>query len=113
MTVKRALKCLPCLQALAKVKSAKERRQILTNSPDDIYDVISDIAKQTLTGVIPVKKSHRSRLKRYKKELRGLIEKASKIKKKRIIEQRGGFLPLLIKPALTVLGTLAAHKLMQ
>ena len=111
MTIKRAIENYPCLQALAKARTIKQRQKILANSPGCIYAIIIDIAKQILNGTIPVKK--KSQLKRYKNAIRKLTEKIPVHKKKKIINQKGGFLPLLIKPALTILASLVANKLMK
>lgn len=111
MTVKRALKCYSCLRQLAKTKSHIQRRKIISNSPKSIYPVITDIAKQILKGVIPLKPKHKTQLKRYKKDLRLLTGKSTLKQRQNLINQKGGFLPLLIKPALTLLATIAANKL--
>lgn len=103
MSVQRAIKNYPCLQALAKAKSAKERKKILATSAKCIYAIIFDIAKQVMKGVIPINQRHKFKLRRYKKQLRMLTNKTSIANKKKIVNQKGGFLPLLIKPALTVL----------
>lgn len=113
MTVKRAIKYYPCLQALSKAKTAKERKKILAGSPSCIYSIIIDITKQVLQGTIPVHNKHKGRLKRYKKALRKLTDKIPSLHKRKIINQRGGFLPFLIKPALTILASLVANNLMK
>ena len=110
MTVKRAIENYPCLQALAEARTTKQRQKILANSPGCIYAVIIDIAKQILNGTIPVKK--KGQLKRYKNAVRKLTGKIP-VHKKKIINQKGGFLPLLIKPALTILASLVASKLIK
>ena len=110
MTVRQAIKHYPCLQALAKARTTKERQKILADSPTCIYTIIIDIAKQILNGTIPVKR--KSHLRRYKNTIRKLTAKIPSVQKKKIINQKGGFLPLLIKPALTILASLVASKLM-
>ena len=111
MSVKRAVKCYSCLRMLAKTKSSLKKKKIISNSPKSIYPVITDIAKQILKGTIPLKPKDKANLKRYKNHLRLLTSKSTLAQRKKIINQKGGFLPLLIKPALTLLATVAANKL--
>ena len=113
MTVRQAVKYYPCLQVLAKAKTTKQRKKILASSPKCIYNVLVDISKQILSGTVPVNSKHKLKLRRYKNVFRKLAGKVSSRDKKHIINQAGGFLPLLIKPALTILATLAANQLMK
>lgn len=54
-----------------------------------------------LRGNVPLKHSHKRRLKWYACLLRHLADKNNSWKnKKRLIVQRGGFLPLLLAPIL-------------
>ena len=112
MSVKKAIKCYPCLRQLSQAKSYKQRSQILAKSPQIIYTVLADIAKQILNGRITVDPSIKAKLSRYKNSIRSLASSSKAIQRKRIINQQGGaILPLLIKPALTALATILANRL--
>ena len=111
MSAKKAIKCYPCLRLLAHARTHKERTKILSKSPQIIYSVLADIAKQILNGTITVEPSIRAKLSRYKNSIRSLASSSKAIQRKRLINQKGGaILPLLIKPALTALATILANR---
>lgn len=71
-----------------------------------MINAISEIAQNCLQGNIPLKKCEFKRLAAYKQVLRRL-QKRTKVKTRRaILNQSGGFLQLLIPPALSFIASI-------
>lgn len=113
MSVRKALTCYPCLKLLVKAKTKQGRKVILDSSPKIIYSVISDIAKQILKGTIPLSPKRVALLKKHKNDLRKLGSKLSLKQKKKIINQKGGLLPGILWPAVSLLANIAANQLLK
>lgn len=111
MTVKHAVEVYPTLQRLAKSRKKNIRKNILSSCPCKVMKVISEIAKNILSGSIQVPKNKLKLLKLYKHDLRTIANQKDTKKIKKILIQKGGFLPALLKPALTLLASYAASKL--
>ena len=79
------------------------RKKILKAAPNGLIKVISQCAKNTIKGNIPLTRVHISKLKPHRLILRKLANKSLSLKKKRaLLVQRGaGFLPFLLGPILT------------
>lgn len=85
----------------------KQRSAVLQKADLKLVKCICECALNILRGNVPLKHSHKQRLKRYACILRRLADKNNSWKnKKRIIVQRGGFLPLLLAP---ILGTVLSR----
>ena len=94
------------LHALARARPAT-RTALLKSIPKDSVDAICDCAFNALNGSIPLKHSQKRKLKRYKAQIVKLAnKKLSTIKKKKILQQRGGFLPVLLGAALSAVPSL-------
>lgn len=84
----------------------KQRKALLQTADSKLIRHICECALNVLIGNVPLQKSHKSRLRRHAKTLRKLAEPCVSLsKKKKIIVQRGGFLPALLAP---IIGTLLA-----
>lgn len=97
------------LAILQKLQSAtpKIRSQILLKSNFKLIKTILECIHNTLIGNVPLKKTEKSKLNKYKNVLRRL----KKCKKglqhvKTTIVQNGGFLPALLAP---VIGAVITH----
>lgn len=92
-------KHLPLLQTIQKVKPSI-RKQILENADTSLITTILECIHNVINGNVPLKKSQRNKLMRYKNILRSLAKSKASIKhKKKIIVQSGGaFLPALLVP---------------
>ena len=88
---------------------APRRRILIRKASKDNIDALSEVALNTLLGNVPLSNKHKQKLKRHKFSIRNLAKKLSLKKKKEFLVQKGGFLPLLITPALSILGGLAAN----
>ena len=77
---------------------------------------ISEIAENLLIGNIPIQSQEFKKLSKYKAILRRLRKKTTVKTRRNLLQQKGGFLPLLIPPALsllaTVLGSVVSKRIM-
>lgn len=110
MTVKDAVDVLPYLRKLSKAGPKQKRKKVLMECPCKVFKVIGEIARNILLGHIHVPKKYMTKLRPYKKVLRRLAVRSSMKKKKRLLIQRGGFLPGLLIPAISLIANIAAKK---
>lgn len=94
------------LQILAKAPS-KKRKKMLSTSDSKLLKAITEIAFNMLRGIIKLSPIQYKKLKRYKNNLRMMAQKNIPLKKKKLIVQKGGLLPLLLGPALAALAPIA------
>ena len=98
--------CKEDLIKLSKVKSVKERNKLIKDIKNCVIDAISEISSNCLLGNIPLTNCNYKKLQKYKNTLRALSTKnISRIKKRKLIQQKGGFLNILLPPVLTLLAT--------
>lgn len=83
----------------------KLRRALIQHAHKDLIRCICECALNLLHGNIPLKDCEKSKLCKHKKILRKLADrKQSLIRKKKILNQKGGaFLPLLLGPLISAL----------
>lgn len=74
---------------------------ILRSSKPDLIHSLSECCKNILEGNVPLSSRCKSRLSRYKKDLRRVADKQTSHKRKKQTLQKGGFLPLLLAPLLS------------
>lgn len=73
------------------------QKQIIRHSKPELVKSICEICVNTLNGNLKLSKMKMKKLKRYKKEIRIMAQpKVSLLRKKKVLVQTGGFLPLLI-----------------
>lgn len=97
------------------LKNAKPklRKAILSNVDDDVIHTINEIAYNTLNNNNPINHKTKSILKKYKSPLRCLAchKKSIASKKKILVQQGNGFLPVLIGTVLSgVIGKLLSKE---
>ena len=91
---------------------AVHRTKLIKKASKDNIDAISEVALNTLRGNIPLNPKQKRELKKHRSKIRSLVHSKSSVKKrKHILVQKGGFLPLLLTPFLSILGGLAANAL--
>jgi hypothetical protein len=92
----------PELRALCKCKGRKQKL-LLQKASGSLIRTVSQVAKNTIKGNIPLSPRQKQRLRRHKKTLRALsLAKSSLNKKRKLLIQKGGaFLPLLLGPILS------------
>ena len=91
------------LQALQKA-NPQLRKAIIHKGPNELIKAISEVAVNTLAGHIDLRDKDRKKLYPYRNLIRRLASKKVPLAQKRKqCSQKGGFLPALIGPALSVL----------
>lgn len=111
MTVASCAKCLSWLKKLAKTRNVAARRKFFKLAPRNVLNALREIIKNILNGKIKVKSSQKTVLKRYKNTMRKLSNNKYSIKKhKSIFVQKGGFLPSLLLPIISLLASTIADK---
>ena len=98
---------LPFFKIVARLPD-KSRKLILNDLGGDqtAYDALHEMAYNTIKGNVKLKKSHKRKLKRHDKVLKKfccLKNKKSLKKRKQLLIQSGGFLPILIPAVASLL----------
>jgi hypothetical protein len=90
------------LRALCKCKG-KKRKLLLQKASGSLIRTVSQVAKNTINGNIPLSLHQKQRLRRHKRTLRALSLKRSSLKNKRklLIQKGGALLPLILGPILS------------
>lgn len=87
--------------------SSRQRKAFLQNANPSLITALCECASNIVKGNVPMSKSHKTKLTRYKKHLRALANKRVPHRKRRhILVQQGGFLGLILKPVIQTLGGL-------
>lgn len=89
------------------------RKVLLKAASSEIIKTLCEISLNTLNGNSKISKHCKNKLKKYKRELRQLVcPKLSITAKRKILVQKGGFLPVLIGSILSgVIGQLIEKSL--
>lgn len=91
------------LEALCHLNK-NQRASFLRGADDKFIRCICECVFNTLRGNVPLEPSEKNRLTKYKTTLRRVAAKRGNWKNKRkLLVQRGGFLPYIIVPILTAL----------
>lgn len=94
------------LKVLKKAKP-KLRKSILQSAEKDLITCLGECSHNVLNGTIQLSKKDKNVLRKHKRALRQLAErKLSTNKRRKILIQKGGFLPALLGPILAVATTL-------
>ena len=94
------------LRVLAK-GTHKQRQGVIQGANKELITCLCECALNVLNGNISLKPADKRRLKKYKQNLRSLADrKLSTQKKKKTLNQKGGFLGALLTPILSALGGL-------
>ena len=96
----------PFLEVLAR-GTRKQKRGILEGPSDDLCRCLSEICHNVLNGCVALSDRETTKLRKHKALIRTLGDrKVSLPKKKKLVQQKGGFLSLLAGPILGLLGNL-------
>ena len=91
---------------------AQLRKAVISASSDDLVKSLSELALNTLAGNIELSQWQKRKLAPHRKQVRLLAKKSSSTKTKRnLLKQKGGFIPLLIAPAVSLLASLVGKAL--
>lgn len=104
---------LPFLRALAKIKDSKSRKTALNEVSGEtkIQKALREIAKNVVRRKLKLTKKHLAGLVRHKRTISSLTKKKlSQPKKKNLVVQSGGFLPILIPLVASILGEVIKAK---
>ncbi len=97
---------LPVLKKLKRCGTV-ERRKLLEKGGKPLQLCLRECAINVLKGNVPLTKSQLKKLGKHKKKIRDLSQKKTSYKRRIAIEQKGGFLPLLLAPIVgSILGGL-------
>ncbi|KAJ8018922.1 hypothetical protein HOLleu_42813 [Holothuria leucospilota] len=92
------------IQFLSKC-SPRQRKAFLKHADPKLVISLCECASNIVKGIVPLYRTQKSKLSRYKKHLRDLSNKRlSNKKRKDILVQRGGILSLILKPIIQSLG---------
>jgi hypothetical protein len=92
---------------LSNCKSKKLRKIILKHCDDDLLKAIIEIVLNVLKGNVDICEKTKLGLKKYKKSMRKLICPQLSLKAKRkVVQQSGGFLNILLP---TIIGGVLSH----
>jgi hypothetical protein len=102
---------LDFLKILAKA-TRRKRTKIISQCNADLICCLSECCLNVIKGNVPLKPDDKKRLNRHRKLVRLLAKKKPSLTRKRtLLLQKGGALPALLIPVLTVVGSLLLEKL--
>ena len=91
-----------CLQMLNRTKNTKLRKAILEHADTDLISALCECAHNIPRGTVRLTPREKVRLRKYKDKLRLIANKSLSIpRRRREIQQSGGFLPALLRPLAT------------
>ena len=100
-----------CLQLLNRTHNAKLRKAIIEYADAELISALCECAHNILRGTLRLTPREKVRLRRYTSDLRTIANRKTAVtRRRRILQQKGGFLPALLAPlALTVFMPLLPH----
>jgi hypothetical protein len=100
---------LEVLKLISKCKD-KYRSAILKNADKKLINAICECVFNMLKGNLKVDENTKANLYKYKNILRKLVQKSSLKTKRKILQQKGGFLQVLLPTILpTLISSIAAY----
>lgn len=106
-TTPKALRHREFLTLLGKSKQGKRRKMLLEAASSDEIRAVAECALNLLKNRIKLNNNQKRKLKRHKESLRYIAHKGTNIKKKRrALQQRGGFLTSLLPLAMSAISSL-------
>ena len=95
---------VPCPQLLNRTHTAKLRKAILEYADAELISALCECAHNILRGTLRLTSREKVRLRRYTSDLRTIANRKTAVtRRRRILQQKGGFLPALLAPlAMTV-----------
>lgn len=89
---------------LRKVKKAKNRQKIVRDLSSSDIKALCEFCANLLHGNIPIDEKSKTRLSPYQRSIKDLANRRiGAVKKRKVINQRGGFLPLLASVGLPLI----------
>jgi len=93
------------LHVLKDCGSCQKRKNFVKNCQNDFVKCLCEVCDNLLKGNIPVNKEQRKKLYRHRNTIRFLASRKNKslaLKKRKLIQHGGAFLPILLPPLLTI-----------
>ena len=104
MRKSKALKHKDYLTLLSKAKKATRRRRLVELADPEEIHAISECILNVLSGNVHLKPQEKRKLKRHREALRHIARKRNSAKsKKKVLQQKGGFLSAVLPLALSAL----------
>lgn len=97
---------LTLLKTLACCKESRRRRGMLTAGGRRLQKAIREVCFNLLKGNIKLAPRQLVKLRRYKRQIRALALKKTTLKKRIVLNQKGGFLQALLPIAISTLSSL-------
>ncbi len=93
----------------------KQRCNVIKQSDRDFIKCLCECGHNILKGNIKINSKEKQELKKYKNTLRKLVFNKNSLnhQKKYLVQQKGGIIPLLISPILSILASLALNSFKQ
>ena len=101
-----------CFCFLAKAETALAMA-IIEKGDENLVRRLCECAHNILEGNVPLNKRQKRRLRRYKVDLRALVQRKTALHERKRILQKGGFVGALLGPLATSLLALVAIRLLQ
>jgi hypothetical protein len=100
--------CIQKLIIISKIKNQSLRKKVLLNLYDEcLYKALYEVAVNTVSKNVPLKKKDKLLLRKHKLKIQKLAcFTRNKQKRKSLISQSGGFLPILIPTIASILTSL-------
>ncbi len=109
MAITKVKKNIHSLRALCCLKP-KQAKAVLATSDKDLVCCLCECLYNVSLGNVPVGPKALSTLKKNKSKIRKIISKETSLKeKKKLLEQSGGFLPLVLAPIVSLIGGLVGE----
>lgn len=103
----------PLLEALSKL-TKRQQKQFLKSASDDFIHALGEGSLNILKGNVRLNEKQFRQLKRYKKHLQSLANKRIPIyNRRRIVEQKGGFIGLLASVLVPTIASLIGSAVSQ
>ena len=88
-----------CLQMLNRTHNAKLRKAILEYADAELISAISECEHNILRGTVRLTPQEKVFLRMYRTDLQSIVNRKTVVaRKRRILQQKGGFLPALLAP---------------
>ena len=105
MTFDRLRRNIPQLKEL-KSAAVKKRKKIIAAANSDLIKCVCDCCANVVKGNLHINKVHRKKLARHAGTIRELSRKKQSVAKRRaLLSQKGGFLPVLLAPVLSLIAS--------
>lgn len=99
------------LKVLSKANK-HQRGAIIQTANKELIECLCECALNILNGNVPLKNSDLQKLQKHKCHLRNLSDpNISEEDKRTLLQQKGGFLPILLAPILSLAGQLLANSI--